>query len=392
MHTGHQQRKTLYIFHTEFLYVRGGEKYIYEIAKRLSKKYSIILCVESINEYWTNLFEVLQVTIYHLWKPKHLYWLLLPCSYVINFVRLKKFIRDTDTVFATVFPLSFLATLLTTQSIVFCFEPLSIFYDTLRIKTSSLKERFFLIMNKFLYVSVDALAVRRARILATLNKPVAQAIMKRYHRKPDVFIPNGVDTTKFSPSALPLIKKATHTYVLGHSTDFTVLKGTELLLRALPLVLKQHANVLLLISESIPNKKVLRTYQKLVESLHIQQNVRFVGSVPEERLPQFYTSCDCFCFVGSTKCVGSYSACLSAIEAEACGVPVIRTKGNDDEIIAGKTGFYFSSETPSALARGICTYLALPTSKKTLFKRNAREHVLKNFSWDVSVRQFMSIV
>ncbi len=392
MRTDNQNCKTLYIFHTEFLYVRGGEKYIYEITKRLSKKYFVVLCVESINEYWTKLFEALHVTIYYLWKPKRLYWLLLPCSYVINFTRLKKFIRTTDIVFATVFPLSFLATLLTPQSIVFCFEPLSIFYDTLRIKTSSIKERFFLSIIKRSYAPLDERAVRSAHILATLNKPVARAIIQRYHRKPDVFIPNGVDAAQFSPSAPPLIKKTKYTYVLGHSTDFTVLKGTELLLRAIPLVLKQYTNVLVLISESIPNKKMLSRYRKLVTSLGIQRNVRFIGSVVEEKLPRFYTSCDCFCYCGSTKCVGGSSACLSVIESEACGIPVLRTKGNEDEIISGKTGFYFASETPTAIAQGICSYLALPINTKASFKENARQHVLKQFSWEQSVHQLESIL
>ncbi len=386
-------QKTLFIFHTEFIHLRGGEKYVYEQTKRLIKKHTITLCVERINTYWTKKFYSIGVSIHYIWTPRHLYWLLLPLTFVVNITQLKKFISPRDTVFATSFPLSLLATFVTKKSIVFCFEPLSIFYDTLRIKTGSLKEKFFLLIIRFFYSPFDRLAVKRAKILATLNKPVATAIWRRYHRRPNVFIPNGVDTKVFcSDAPRYLTNNRQQNFVVGHSTDYTILKGTELLLRALPFVLKKNKNVSLLISESISNTKKHTQYLKIIKALRIQNHVHFVGCVPENKLPGFYTMCNVFCYCGSTRCIGGSSASLSVIEAESCGIPVLRTLGNTDEIVKNKTGFYFKNESPISIAKGILHYMSLPKKTTKNMGLSARKYCVANFSWQYSANKLASII
>ena len=388
------KKKKLFVFHTEFLFLRGGEKYVFELIKRLSKTHTVILCVERISDYWKTQFVSLHVSVHHLWKPPHLYWLFLPVTCIINVFRLKKSICSTDVVFATSFPLSLLATFVSNKSIVFCFEPLSIFYDAPRIKAASMKEKFFLFIIGFIYSPLDFLAVKRATILATLNTPVASAIWSRYHRKPNVFIPNGVNTVVFTPSAKPLfhVPNPPRGFIIGHSTDYTVLKGTESLLRALPHIIKKQPNILLLISESIPNTKIRSQYIKLVRKLRVQKNVRFIGCVPEQKLPRFYTTCNVFCYCGSTQCVGGSSASLSVLEAESCGIPVLRTLGNSDEIVSGKTGFYFFDETPVTIAKGILQYMRLPTTRVQKMKRAARQHVMRNFSWEYSTKKLATLI
>ena len=388
------KKKNLFVFHTEFVFLRGGEKYVFELIKRLSKTYTIVLYVERISEYWKRQFVSPHISVHRLWKPPHLYWLFLPITCLVNVFKLKKRICSTDVIFATSFPLSLLATFVSKKSIVFCFEPLSIFYDAPRLKTASLKEKFFLLLIGFIYSPLDFLAVKRAAILATLNKPVANAIWSRYHRKPNIFIPNGVNTHVFTPNAPPLfhIQNSPRVFIIGHSTDYTILKGTESLLRALPHIIKKQPNILLLISESIPNTKIRLQYIKLARSLHIQKNIRFVGCIPEQKLPRFYTTCDVFCYCGSTQCVGGSSASLSVLEAESCGVPVLRTLGNADEIIPKKTGFYFFDERPLTIAKRILLYMRIPTARIQKMKRAARQHVIHNFSWDYSAKKLTTLI
>ncbi len=393
MQKAQQNKKKLFLFHTEFLHLRGGEKFVYEITKRLVGSHTITLCVEKISPHWNRRFAKLHVSVYRLWRPPFLYWLLLPFSFFINALRLKHFISPQDVVFATSFPLSLLSTVVSKKTIVFCFEPLSIFYDVLRIKMGSLREKLFLPIIKVLYEPFDRLAVQRSWLLATLNEPVASAMAFRYNKKPNFFIPNGVDTKFFCPSAQPLLNVGSkYDLVIGHSTDYTVLKGTEVVLRALPFVIKKQPRTLLLISESIPNKKARLRYENLILSLKIHHHVRFVGCVSEKRLPGFYTACSVFCYCGSTRCVGGSSASLSVIESEACGTPVLRSGGNTDEICSGKTGFYFPTESPTAVARTILRYASL--SKKTILsmKTNARKYVTTNFSWDSAAQKLQAIL
>jgi glycosyltransferase involved in cell wall biosynthesis len=379
------------IFHTECKYLRGGEKYIYELSKRVSKQRHVVLVIETITPYWREKYNRLGIPIYLLWKPKHLYWFLLPFSLIKNAVSIRKKILPSDIIFATSFPLTFLATIISRKTVVFCFEPLSIFYDTFRIKTSSFRERAFLFIIKLFYQPLDHLAVKKAQILATLNKHVAEAIWNQYHRKPDIFIPNGVDTDFFSPSAKPIFKEK-NIFFIGHSTDYTGLKTTELLLRALPFVIAKNKSLRLLVSEGIPNIPMRNHYIRLISSLGIQKYVQFVGCIPEKKLPGFYTSCDIFCYCGTPRCIGGSSASLSVIESESCGIPVLRSKGNADEIVEGKTGLYFPTENPQAVANKILQYMALSKKITHQMKLAARKHVMVHFSWDYSAKKMMQLI
>jgi len=382
-----KQQPRLLIFHTECVHLRGGEKYIYELTKRISKKRPVVLFVEDISDYWKEKYTSCHISIHKLWKPKHAYWALLPISFMINMLVSKKRVTPSDIIFATNFPVNLLASFLSKKTIMFCFEPLSIFYDQFRIQSASFKERIFLLVEKFMYEPFDHLAIHRAQTLATLNSTVGASVTYRYQRTPDIFIPNGVDMNFFSPTAHPSISNSQKKlFVLGHSTDYTILKGTELLLRALPLVVKLYPSVRLVISDSVPNITMQEHYKKFIHTLQIQKYVRFVGRIPENKLPNLYTSCDVFCYCGSTRCVGGSSASLSVIEAASCGIPVLRTKGNTDEIIDGKTGLYFPLETPNSIAQTILTYIKLSKKEKYRMKQQARKHATTIFSWDSSTK------
>ncbi|MFZ2025564.1 MAG: glycosyltransferase [Microgenomates group bacterium] len=388
MKTRSPVKKRLLVFHIECTQLRGGEKYIYELVKRVSPRVPTELFIENISPYWRSQYNKLHVSVHLLWKPKHLYWPLLPITLGINYVLLQRYLSQNDTVFVTNFPLSFLTTLLSKKTILFCFEPLSVFYDSFRIKQSGIRERFLLAVIKFFYAPLDRLAIRRATMVATLNKEVDNAMYSLYKKRANFYIPNGVDTSHFSPKKRPLYKKRGG-YIIGHSTDYSPLKGTEVLLRATPQIIRAHPNARIYISESMNNKHTKQKYINLIKTLHMQKYVFFIGCIPENQLPNFYASCDVFCYTGSTQCVGGSSASLSVLEAQSCGIPVLRTVGNSDEIIPNKTGLYFTSEEPKHIADTINSFLSLSTRQTKTMGRAARAHCVQNFSWSVSSKQLL---
>lgn len=378
----------LLIFFSHHDHLRGGEKFIFELAKHVAQQRQVILFVESISPYWRRAYQQANITICLLWKPKRFYWLFLPVFLMRNFFLYKKTVTAHDTLFAANFPLTLLATLLSKKTIAFCFEPLTILYDTAYCKNESIFTQIILFFIKLFYVPLDKLAIRKSNTRATLNSYVNAAMIQTYGVSADFYIPNGVDTKFFSPRARPSFRyKNNGFFVIGHSTDYTPLKGTDLLLRALPDVIKKDKRVLLLITETVSNTKKKTEYKRLIQSLGLQHHVRFAGVVPQKHLPNFYTSCSIYVFCGDSQSVSAKTASLSVLEAQSAEIPVLRTKGNQKEILEGKTGFFITPENTPLFSKRLTYFTGLSPSKFLGMKKCAREHMMK-FSWK---RSFTSL-
>jgi len=392
MRRNQSNKQEILIFFSHYDYPRGGEKYLYELIQRISSRYSVQLFVESISPDWKKLYKRLHVSIHLLWQPKKFYWALLPITLLVNAYFLHKTIHKRSVILAANFPLTYLATLVSTKTIIFCFEPFNIFYDKTFIRAVPFWSQIILYIIKVVYSPFDILAVQSGKILATLNSSVEKAMRLQYKKPADIYIPNGVDTDFFSPTALPLFSfKERGRFVIGHSTDYTPLKGTEYLLSALPEVIKHKKSVLVLISETIFNPQKRATYQKIISTLGIQKNVLFVGTIPQNKLPGFYTSCNIFCFCGSSFCAGAYTASLSVLEAQACGLPVLRTSGNNKEIRGGITGVFIHPERTTLFSKQILSLITLSKPKIRTMQRYAQKHA-ETFSWKISSYQLIEAI
>jgi glycosyltransferase involved in cell wall biosynthesis len=79
------------------------------------------------------------------------------------------------------------------------------------------------------------------------------------------------------------------------------------------------------------------------------KNVRFVGWVPDERLRDLYRGCRALIFPG----IEDFG--MTAVEAQACGKPVICYGGGGvtESVLDGETGLYFRPQEPEALAEAV---------------------------------------
>ena len=51
------KKKTIYWFHSHFLYWMGGTKYVYEVVRRLSREYKLVVIVENASEYSRGIYK-----------------------------------------------------------------------------------------------------------------------------------------------------------------------------------------------------------------------------------------------------------------------------------------------------------------------------------------------
>lgn len=378
---------SLHVLHTEFIHVRGGEKYLYEVLRRVAVHVKTTVYVYRINSYWKTKFNRSGIRVIPLWSPHRGYWILLPITIAANYFQIKKFIRKIDTVFATNFPTNFMAILLTPNNICHCFEPLAIFYDIIRINSLPLYSKMWVWVARLLYSWLDKWAYSKTKILTSLGPSVEAHIINTYQRKPDIYLPNGVDTAFFTPSKT---KKQCRTITIGHSTDYTVFKGTADFLSIMKELSAHRISFKALISESIKSAQTQKMYASFIKRNGLENRVRFVGSLSELELRNFYRSLDVFVYTGSPECAGGSTASLSVLEAQSCGIPVIKSLGDYNEILPHKTGIYINPHHHKDAA--LTLYNFFTKQNNASFHRNARKHIVRSFSWKNASNTLLSLI
>lgn len=375
------KKRPLYVFHTESIYLRGGEKYLYEILRRVAKDRPVVLYLHAVSPWWRSRYTHAGVSVFSLWRPRRLYWLCIPLTILIDYISVRQAIKRDDVIFATNFPMNFLAVSLSHNTICHCAEPLPIFYDRVRINSLPLFSQLCVFLAKLAYAPWDSWSYQRCSLLTTLNPSVEKHVLNVHKRKPDIFLTNGVDDQRFYPAIKSTPRKR---FVIGHSTDYTVFKGTQDFLAAINVLHKSGVNFQAFISESIRDPKMKRVYLSYIKEHNLQKNISFVGTLSEHNLAKFYKNLDVFVFTGSPEGSGAAAASLSVLEAQACGVPVVRSIGEDFEIVEGKTGYHTDPHDGKATAFAIRKILSKSYTQKKKMGDEARKHVTKFFSWNTT--------
>ncbi len=141
------------------------------------------------------------------------------------------------------------------------------------------------------------------------------------------------------------------------------IKGVHNLIKALHL-LKEENNLCptVLIAGDITNPKD-EPFSQEIKKLSEGVEVKFLGWIPHQKLPQVYEQADIFV-------LPSYSEALPQIiiEAMASSLPVIATEtsGAKDLVEDGKTGFLVPIGDPIALKEKIKILLENPDLRKTM--------------------------
>lgn len=204
----------------------------------------------------------------------------------------------------------------------------------------------------------------------------------------------GVDHRLFKPSgrrdesraAIGLSDEATLLYV----GRIQPLKGVDLAIRAVEeLSSAFERNVVMLVvgGESGPaGEGEVRRLQSLAETLGVGERIRFLGPHPHPSLPALYEASDLVVVCSHTESFG-----LAALEAHACGVPVVGTAvGGLSHIVAdGVTGYLVEERDPSVFAARLKTLLSDDELRSTF--GSAALVRSQSFDWDRSAEEFLEL-
>ena len=242
----------------------------------------------------------------------------------------------------------------------------------------------------------EAAVIAASHVLAVSTDQEVEQLSSFYGASHDRIktVHPGVDHSLFEPSiprqeareALGLTDEATLLYV----GRIQPLKGLELAIRSTEeLSGAMEQDVVLLVVGGASGRDGEAEVQRLRElsrSLGIEDRVRFLGPRPHTSLPSIYRASDVVVVGSHTESFG-----LAALEAHACGIPVVGTAvGGLSHIVGdGTTGYLVEQRDPSVFAARLKTLLS-DGSLRTDFGRAAFERA-RNFDWDRSASEFLEL-
>ncbi len=151
--------------------------------------------------------------------------------------------------------------------------------------------------------------------------------------RPTAPVPNCVDTARFCPDAEPRNSQALRAKLGLAPDDFVILfcgricpeKGVHRLVEALRLCADPSVKLVVIGSPFFAAQDSSPFFSQLkadAAALQQQGRICFTGFVPNNQLPDYYRMADCACFPA----LWDEPAGITAIEAMACGCPILATR------------------------------------------------------------------
>ena len=207
-------------------------------------------------------------------------------------------------------------------------------------------------------------------------------------------IPNAVDVEQFEMGGKPdpalKMKLGLGTsHVLGFIGSFYAYEGLDLLIAALPSILKQMPDVKLLLVGGGPQDAALK---QQVMRLDLMDRVIFTGRVPHADVNRYYDLVDVLVYPRHPMRLTELVTPLKPLEAMAQGrLMVASDVGGHKELIQdGKTGVLFHAGNAGDLARKVVGLLKYEEGWERM-KKNGRQFVESERNWAASVARYRGV-
>jgi glycosyltransferase involved in cell wall biosynthesis len=197
-------------------------------------------------------------------------------------------------------------------------------------------------------------------------------------------IPMGVDEAFLEIRKNRKIELNKHPFIVISNRNLLPIYNVSLLIRAIPIVLKEEPETKFLIAGDGSEKEKL---QKEVEELNLSASVQFLGQVPHKDMPKLLAQADIY--VSTSPYDGTS---VSLLEALASGVfPVVTDiLSNREWIVDGDNGCLVPKENENMLAKKIVEAIRDRRFLKEAFDKN-RIIVMQRAYWGENVKKIMEL-
>ncbi len=196
-------------------------------------------------------------------------------------------------------------------------------------------------------------------------------------------IHNGVDVNRFYPmdknNLLEHLKLAKGTQRIIYVGGIIWSKGLKYLLEAFKIVKEKRGRVELLMLGGVTGtywEREAAEIKNLTKELAIDESVKFLGKMPNEKIPQWMNLSDVLILPSLSEGFG-----VVLIEALSCGIPVISTKcGGPQDIVNDKVGELIDPKDPDGLAEAVIYVLE---NREKYDSAKLRDYAVRNFAYGV---------
>ena len=223
---------------------------------------------------------------------------------------------------------------------------------------------------KFYPIGMQAFVARRLDTVFTSSEVSGRQIIQDFGIRPDRLqnVRNGLDVELFSPN--PQVEKQENSLLcVGRSTDPN--KGIRTLIQALAKLPKKVT--LILVDDNSPDNQV----RNWAREVGVLDRLTLTGRVESDELVRLYRAASVVVVPSRYEGFG-----LPAVEAMACGTPVVATRAGALTEVMQLTegGVLAERDDPESIAAGIRTLLE-NTEARVLMAKRGRERVVETLSW-----------
>ncbi|WP_250037501.1 glycosyltransferase [Paractinoplanes maris] len=215
------------------------------------------------------------------------------------------------------------------------------------------------------------------RVIVQCQDEVHELLKLGVPRSQMTLVPSGVNVERFSPGgpAVPRDSRRTRILTVARLVER---KGVEDLIRALPAVPRAELVVVGGPPEGdLAHDPYARKLRRLAEACQVDGRVVLAGAVPSHEMAQWYRSAD---LLAATPWYEPFG--LTALEAMACGVPVVATEvgGLADTVVDGITGDLVPPRDPAQLGAAL-RRLVGDEVRRLSYAAAAVDRALHSYAW-----------
>jgi glycosyltransferase involved in cell wall biosynthesis len=242
----------------------------------------------------------------------------------------------------------------------------------------------------------EQIEVKAADVIIVISDVLKEQLIDFYNVDKDkIYVStNGADTDLFNPNIDGSIIRKKYglddSIVIGYSGVFNLYHGIDNLIQASKIINNKIKNAkFLLIGDGEYRKYV----DEFVEKNNLKDKIIVTGLVPFNEVPQYLAACDILASpFKSTHNTTFFNSPIKTFEYMAMGKPIVTTNIGQlaDVCLDENNSLVMEENNPNSLAEKVFKILEEPQLAKQLGK-NAREFVVKNYSWSKKYDLIMEI-
>jgi glycosyltransferase involved in cell wall biosynthesis len=378
------QTKLCIVTHTFLPHVGGIEKVVYEQSKRLRQKsFEPMVVTNRIDTPKSYVVEGIPVECYESLNTGFRLGIPYSIPTVTSLQTFMKAVKPSTIVHAHGHP--YLTSLLAAKLAKWYSKPFVLTQHNTFIEY----DNFFNEIERLNDIAVGKQTLRDAdKIIAVSNATKDYVLSLGANPNKVTVLHNGVDLVKFRPIEG---KRREMRKKLGIAQDAVVVltvrrlvykNGIDTLIDSANIAVKKNPRIVFVAVGKGPDSNSVKSK---IEQLGIEKNFRLAGFVSDEDLPSYYNVADVFVLPSKS----GEGLPLVALEAMACGLPVIATNvGGIKEIMIKDYGKLVPPNEPELLAEAILEFAKDDFSS---LRGELRAVAEERFGWDANVERLVEI-